>query len=126
LSNQQSWHEAVLPPRWREAAAAIGSARAGRDFYLAGGTGAALQLGHRTSIDLDLFTTEPFRPQAIRDALRDAPEFAVQQIADETLHAEVASINVTFLSVDLFCRCRSGTHASHAGDGKLGTHQSVF
>ncbi len=30
------------------------------DFYLAGGTALALQLGHRTSIDLDFFTEKPF------------------------------------------------------------------
>ena len=29
-------------------------------FYLVGGTALALQLGHRISIDLDLFTPEPF------------------------------------------------------------------
>lgn len=31
-----------------------------RSFYLVGGTSLALQLGHRLSIDLDLFTTEDF------------------------------------------------------------------
>ena len=31
----------------------------GSDFYLAGGTGLALQLGHRVSNDLDLFTRAP-------------------------------------------------------------------
>lgn len=30
------------------------------DFYLAGGTAAAIQLGHRISVDLDLFTTKDF------------------------------------------------------------------
>ncbi|BCX13574.1 MAG: hypothetical protein KatS3mg085_106 [Candidatus Dojkabacteria bacterium] len=30
------------------------------NFYLAGGTSLALQLGHRESIDLDFFTNEPF------------------------------------------------------------------
>ena len=31
-----------------------------RDFFLVGGTGLALQTGHRISIDLDLFSTNPF------------------------------------------------------------------
>lgn len=30
------------------------------DFNLAGGTSLALYLGHRISIDLDLFTSKPF------------------------------------------------------------------
>src|SRR3989338_92799 len=29
-------------------------------FYLAGGTGLALQLGHRDSVDFDFFTEDPF------------------------------------------------------------------
>jgi hypothetical protein len=29
-------------------------------FYLAGGTGLALQVGHRVSVDLDLFTDQKF------------------------------------------------------------------
>src|SRR3989344_1060898 len=32
----------------------------GGDFYLAGGTGLALQLGHRDSIDFDFFSTKNF------------------------------------------------------------------
>lgn len=32
------------------------------DFYLAGGTGLALQLGHRDSIDFDFFSTKSFSP----------------------------------------------------------------
>lgn len=31
-----------------------------RDFYLAGGTGLALQLGHRDSVDFDFFTKDDF------------------------------------------------------------------
>jgi len=32
-------------------------------FYLAGGTGLALRLGHRTSIDIDLFSQETFNSE---------------------------------------------------------------
>ncbi len=31
-------------------------------FYMGGGTGLALQLGHRRSVDLDFFTNDPFDP----------------------------------------------------------------
>ncbi|HNX38866.1 MAG TPA: nucleotidyl transferase AbiEii/AbiGii toxin family protein, partial [Candidatus Cloacimonadota bacterium] len=31
-----------------------------RDFFLVGGTALALRLGHRESVDLDLFTLETF------------------------------------------------------------------
>ena len=35
------------------------------DFYLVGGTGLALQLGHRNSVDIDLFTHKDFDPSKI-------------------------------------------------------------
>ena len=36
------------------------------DFYLAGGTALALQIGHRKSIDLDFFSTEPIKKTLIK------------------------------------------------------------
>lgn len=32
-----------------------------QDFYLAGGTALALQIGHRVSVDFDLFSTDPIK-----------------------------------------------------------------
>lgn len=40
------------------------------NFYLVGGTALALQLGHRSSIDFDLFTPLPFDHQAILNTLK--------------------------------------------------------
>jgi len=40
-----------------------------RDFYLVGGTALALRLGHRYSVDLDLFTSEPFDSAALSKEL---------------------------------------------------------
>jgi predicted nucleotidyltransferase component of viral defense system len=41
-----------------------------QSFCLVGGTALALKYGHRTSVDLDLFSTENFEHQSIIDALR--------------------------------------------------------
>lgn len=38
-----------------------------RVFRLVGGTALALQLGHRISVDLDLFTNRPFDEQLLRE-----------------------------------------------------------
>jgi hypothetical protein len=40
------------------------------DFYLAGGTSLALQLGHRNSIDIDLFTNKTFVTDELIDVLQ--------------------------------------------------------
>ena len=34
-----------------------------KDFYLVGGTSLALQIGHRVSVDFDLFSREPLHPR---------------------------------------------------------------
>lgn len=94
---QSQWHEAVLPDGWLVAAVELSRSGAATAFYLAGGTGLALQLGHRISIDLDLFSSSHFEPRALRDALRHAPGFRVHQIADDTLHAEAAAVQLSFL-----------------------------
>ena len=41
------------------------------DFYLAGGTSLALQIGHRLSVDLDFFGQRPFIAQELLDELHD-------------------------------------------------------
>lgn len=42
------------------------------DFYLVGGTSLALQIGHRNSIDIDLFTTKEFVTDEIIEFLHPA------------------------------------------------------
>ena len=41
-----------------------------RDFFLVGGTSRALQLGHRNSIDIDLFTQNEFEAEQIERWLK--------------------------------------------------------
>ena len=40
------------------------------DFALAGGTGLALQIGHRISVDLDLFSSMDFEPEMLLSQLK--------------------------------------------------------
>jgi hypothetical protein len=41
-----------------------------KNFALAGGTALALQIGHRRSVDLDLFASKPFEIPRLQDTLR--------------------------------------------------------
>jgi hypothetical protein len=59
-----------------------------RPFYLVGGTSLALQLGHRVSIDLDLFTTEPFDKSELMDLLN-------AHFEDVSLESEGPSMLIT-------------------------------
>lgn len=73
-------HWEVITPVMREMLRFIGQCPFVRRFYLAGGTGLALRLGHRRSVDLDFATDEvalqsrqeivrafvPLEPQVLR------------------------------------------------------------
>lgn len=53
-----------------------------KDFFLVGGTALALQLGHRISVDLDLFTQKDFDTQIMFDRLDRL--FAIKDLTEET------------------------------------------
>lgn len=73
-------HDLVLTPETKAALEVLAEWAAGRGFYLAGGTGCALHLGHRISQDLDFFTPKTIEPPEIQNALRPLGE----AIADYT------------------------------------------
>lgn len=66
-------------------------------WILAGGTGLALQLGHRYSEDLDFFGHESFDPQGLAQSLSEIGRVRVQQSAVDTLHVELNGLRVSFL-----------------------------
>ncbi len=54
------------------------------DFYLAGGTALALQIGHRDSIDFDYFSEKDFDTKEFFERLQKIfKDFSVQKIQDE-------------------------------------------
>ena len=63
-------------------------------FYLAGGTGLALQLGHRRSEDLDFFTTELFNTDVLLNKIN--PEHTLY-VTEGTVHCEHRGIKLSFL-----------------------------
>jgi len=67
------------------------------EFHLAGGTGLALQLGHRLSVDLDLFTTDPFDCDAYLEHLEKEYHFVLDYRATNTLKGSINNIKVDFI-----------------------------
>jgi len=66
-------------------------------WVLAGGTGLALQFGHRYSEDLDLFRPETFDPQLVLHELAKLGTVVVQSRSSGTLHAAVNRVRLSFL-----------------------------
>lgn len=69
-----------------------------RDFNLVGGTSLALQIGHRISIDLDMFTSDPFDTNELKSKLEDDfGNFNVILEGQNTLIANINDIKVDFI-----------------------------
>jgi predicted nucleotidyltransferase component of viral defense system len=68
------------------------------EFYLAGGTALALQLGHRQSVDLDFFTENDFNPQNILNVLQSTHTIQnIQIIQNDTLYLNCDNVKVSFI-----------------------------
>lgn len=64
------------------------------NFVLVGGTALALQIGHRISIDLDLFTSQPFDAEELTDYLRTSYGFELDFISTNTVKGEINGVQV--------------------------------
>ncbi len=70
-----------------------------RSFYLVGGTAIALHIGHRRSIDFDLFTASKLSKARIRSVLRTCPfpQKLIHEDVDQ-LHILCHHVKMTFFS----------------------------
>jgi len=71
-----------------------------KEYYLVGGTAIALYIGHRRSIDFDLFTTRDIKRKNIRNLI-DKSGFAVDNLlyeAFDQMHIVINSVKITFFN----------------------------
>jgi hypothetical protein len=68
------------------------------DFILVGGTALAIHIGHRKSIDIDLFTTHDFDAQLILEKLENDFNFRLDFQDKNTLKGFIGDIKVDILS----------------------------
>jgi hypothetical protein len=64
------------------------------DFILVGGTAIALHIGHRISIDLDLFSCNPFDKNLLTDYLRNKYLFHLDYISHNTIKGEINGVQI--------------------------------
>jgi len=73
-----------------------------QDFYLAGGTALALQIGHRISTDLDWFsTTNPLQDlqrNQIKEALKSSENFETVSEQDGSLFCRLYDTDTSFIN----------------------------
>jgi predicted nucleotidyltransferase component of viral defense system len=68
-------------------------------FDLVGGTALALQLGHRFSVDLDLFTTESFDKEDLFEQLRTSFDLIVERESKTIYITYINEVKVDFVRV---------------------------
>ena len=66
-------------------------------FYLAGGSGLALQVGARLSEDLDFFTPESFDPAAVSRYLVTVGKYEETLVSPGTLYARLEDVKLSFM-----------------------------
>ncbi len=69
-----------------------------RDFFLVRGTALSLQIGHRKSIDLDLFNLQPFDVDEILTHLEKTYQFILDYQSKNSLKGEINGIKVDLIS----------------------------
>jgi len=88
-------HLEILSAQQRELLPFIANFK--RSFYLVGGTAIALHVGHRHSIDFDLFTTKKLNKSCIRKSVFELPYSKKTLFSDvDQAHFYINEVKVTF------------------------------
>ena len=88
-------HEEVLSDDTARVFARLGELEELATFYLAGGTSAALQMGHRRSLDLDLFTERPWQWERLSSGLASVGPLVVDRQEEGSFVGSVAGVRTS-------------------------------
>ena len=94
-------HEKVLPKHSRQLLARLEAdeAQALKGWVLAGGTGLALQLGHRISEDFDFFRKDEMPNRDLHEVFSNCGHYEVLQEDKRTLTVIVQNTKLSFFSI---------------------------
>lgn len=89
-------HQKIISSKTKRLLAALAKGSVVRNFYLAGGTGLAMQIGHRKSIDLDWFNQKEFDSAGLRNELKKIGKITIESQDKDTLNLILAGIKLSF------------------------------
>ena len=88
--------EEAIPESTRCYLALLAERGLSKPFYLAGGTAAALHMGHRISVDLDFFSPQHFNAVLLDERLKDFPGYRQDSISEDTLIGAINELRISF------------------------------
>jgi len=89
-------HESVLDEETKKNIKILSLQDFIKPFYLAGGTGCAVHLGHRISNDLDFFSKKDFSHFEIQNSLRSSGHFIIDYSDSQTLIGRFNKTKISF------------------------------
>lgn len=114
------WHRETVDARVERALGDLRQLAVLTRAYLAGGTGLALHLGHRRSVDLDFFVSEEFDEDFVLQKAQRLDGFSLVSKSHGTIHAQLRGVKVSILAYDypvLFpCRSFRGVNVADPRD----------
>lgn len=102
---QLNFHWDAIPKTTKKALDFLASQEwlAKNGWYLAGGTALALQTGHRTSVDLDFFTTEAsFQATEVTGHFKDVKDWEMTSDRPSTIYGNLFKAKVSFIAYPFF------------------------
>lgn len=105
LNDTRGFHLEILPLSTKKALLVFSEAAEilTSDWYLAGGTALALQVGHRSSVDLDFFTQNKyFEVAELENALLGLGNWRTDRTDRGTLYGTLLGAKVSFIAYPFF------------------------
>lgn len=96
--SENDWHSETISEDVEQTLDALQEVPIAARFYLAGGTGLALQLGHRRSVDLDFFLSEDFDVEFVVQQIQGLRQFALVSKSPGTIYANIGATKVSFIA----------------------------
>jgi len=94
-------HIEVLSDAQKKVLPVIAKALINTDFYMAGGTALALQVGHRHSLDFDWFMPKLGDPESLFQRLKSFNiDFKIQSVSLETVYLVINTVQMSFIGYD--------------------------
>jgi len=91
-------HKETVAPQTLELLKQLMSDRHLDGFFLVGGTALSLQIGHRISVDIDLFIQEPFDENKLSEYLEVKSGWQLNYLDRNTIKGQINTVQVDFIT----------------------------